>query len=42
MKSKHTNTWWCTLGDVGTFAKEKEVGVEMDQLDEEMRCNRSL
>ena len=23
VKSKHTYTWWCTLGGVGAFAKEK-------------------
>ena len=35
VKSQHTYIWWCTLGGVGIFAKEKEVGVETDQLDEE-------
>jgi hypothetical protein len=40
VKCEHTCTWWCTLSGVGTFTKEKEVGVEMDQLSEEMEAKR--
>ena len=25
VKRQHTYTWWCTLGDVGTFIKEMKL-----------------
>jgi hypothetical protein len=29
VKSYHSYTWWCTLGGVGTFTKEKKKKLEL-------------